>query len=236
MGNHNMRTLLNDDFAPATSEVGFIKAPLDRVATAALDWRLSLAADTSTVGHDSLDGDLPVLLNRLAPLSVARHARELFVATDSQWTAYFDSGHRGTDSAAPSHLARALGVQFVWVSCVPHVPERYGSVQLWIEGPEGAGPLRTIRSIAAVNDGGRWTWTAVGELQSFESPEHYSARRIRDRFTPELLDTYCVALGIRYFDPSFYGPHAALIEDRRPDAPPFRSVTWDSVRAELGLA
>lgn len=155
MTNHSMRTLLNDDFAPATSEVGFIKAPLDRVATAALDWRLSLAADTSTVGHDSLDGDLPVLLNRLAPLSVARHARELFVATDSQWTAYFDSGHRGTDSAAPSHLARALGVQFVWVSCVPHVPERYGSVSCGSRDQKGPALFeRSDRSPLSMTAGG----------------------------------------------------------------------------------
>jgi hypothetical protein len=95
--------------------------------------------------------------------------------------------------------------------------------------------LQGIRSIAAVNDGGRWTWDESGTPQLFETPDRYAARRIRDRFTIEMLDAYCRALGIRYFDSEFYGPDAVLIEDTRPDDPPFRSVPWDGVRAELGL-
>src|SRR5262249_22196208 len=42
--------------------------------------------------------------------------------------------------------------------------------------------------------------------------EKYKAKRIRDRFTDDLLEEYCLALGIRLFDAEFYGPWGVLIE------------------------
>lgn len=82
------------------------------------------------------------------------------------------------------------------------------------------GPLRTewlnyVRSVAVVNDD-RWEFIATGTPQDFEEPEAYTARRIRDRFTSEMLERYCQALGIDVFNPDFYGPDAVLVEDLAP--------------------
>jgi hypothetical protein len=229
--------LLGDRFAPATSEVGFIEAATDVVAEQLIDWRRGLPYLRSSVSAKRLEQPFPEILDRLAPLSVARHARELVVPTQSAWTAYFDNGHQGTDSSAPIVVAGKLGVRFVWVSCVPDVrqPLRYGSTQLWLQGPDGQGPSRDVRSIAAVNDGGRWMFDLSGTPQAFEHPENYNAPRIRDRFTPAHLAEYCAALDIDYFNPEFYGPTGWLVEDTRPDTPPFRSKSWDQVRIEIGL-
>ena len=77
--------LLNDEFYPTTSEVGFIELPL---------------GDAAAALQAVMRPDTP-----LRPRSVegraGRHARlapSALVATRSRWTAYFDNGWRGTDA------------------------------------------------------------------------------------------------------------------------------------------
>src|SRR5262249_42389236 len=70
------------------------------------------------------------------------------------------------------------------------------------------------RAIDAAHDGGGWVFETSGDIQPYEKPEMYVARRVRDRFTPDLLEEYCRALGIRLFDEHFYGPKGILIAPR----------------------
>jgi hypothetical protein len=51
-----------------------------------------------------------------------------------------------------------------------------------------------------MNDGRRWIFEEVGEPFDFEEVERYGLRRKRDQFTPEVLDAYCCALGMRPLD------------------------------------
>jgi hypothetical protein len=60
---------------------------------------------------------------------------------------------------------------------------------------DGADKDHRRRTIAAVNDGGRWGFEQSGKPFEFEQPQHYAARRIRDRFHAGLLETYLSALG-----------------------------------------
>jgi hypothetical protein len=62
-----------------------------------------------------------------------------------------------------------------------------------------------------MNDGGSWLFSADGLEQPFEEPTRYNARRVVDRFTDDMLERYCRALGIGLFDEAFYGTHAAVI-------------------------
>jgi len=57
-----------------------------------------------------------------------------------------------------------------------------------------AGGVR--RSIAALDDGGRWVFEESGERFPFEEVEHYTSRRKRDRFTREMLARYLHHFGI----------------------------------------
>lgn len=50
----------------------------------------------------------------------------------------------------------------------------------------------------------RYYFEAFGPEQPWENTNAYSLRRKRDRFTPEMLRGYCLALGIDVFDTSFY--------------------------------
>jgi hypothetical protein len=70
--------------------------------------------------------------------------------------------------------------------------------------------LKRCVDVGCYEDG--WEFTAKGPVLPFEHTERYRARRIRDRFTPEMLQSYCRALGIDVFNADFYGPEFVLFE------------------------
>jgi hypothetical protein len=88
-----------------------------------------------------------------------------------------------------------------------------------------------------MNDG-YWTFDTAGQQQPFERPERYAERRIRDRFTPDMLRSYLAALGIRAFDEDFYMPdgEALLIEKDIPLYRRERAWTFEDVQAGLPWA
>jgi len=106
-------------------------------------------------------------------------------------------------------------------------------------GPEGTHFLNYVRSIHVAHDGSRWDFGTSGTPQPFERPEAYTARRVRDRFTSEMLEEYCKALGIDVFNPEFYGPNAVLVDSlvRMPARPIVMSLAqaqeWLEIRPAL---
>ena len=60
--------------------------------------------------------------------------------------------------------------------------------------------------IYAANDGGKWCFDESGVAFPFEEVEKYGAKKIRDRFTGEMLDNYLNHLGVAAFDEKFYAP------------------------------
>ena len=96
---------------------------------------------------------------------------------------------------------------------VPGIREgRYGAVQFQLFGPAQTDWLNYVRTISLSYDGTRWSFDVSGTPQDFEDLEAYRSRRIRDRFTSEMLERYCKALGIEVFDPEFYGPESMFFE------------------------
>jgi hypothetical protein len=87
---------------------------------------------------------------------------------------------------------------------------RTGIVQFELLGPAPSTFLNFIRGVTVAYDG-KWMFSAAGPIQPFEEPDAYAARRIRDRFTSEMLERYCLALGIDIFDGAAYGPKAVLV-------------------------
>lgn len=211
-----MRTLLSERFAPITSSIGFLELPLEEVAAGLEQWTRSL---DKTVRVQRPSEGFPEVLHRLEPLTGGAVPRELLVDA-GRWTAYFDNSLRGTDaSPVVGHLAEQLGCPGVVIDDQPHTvglpgirDGRYGSVQFELFGPLQTDWLNQVRAVAAAYDGDRWRFNAVGTVQPFEEVEAYGARRVRDRFTSEMLERYCKALGIEVFDPNFYGPEAVFFE------------------------
>jgi hypothetical protein len=61
-----------------------------------------------------------------------------------------------------------------------------------------------IRSVDCVDDGGRWDFSEFGDRHPVESAFPYSARRKRDRFTAEHLETLIAAFGFPNVGPTSF--------------------------------
>jgi hypothetical protein len=139
------------------------------------------------------------------PLSNSK-MRQLFVATRSDWVACFQNGIQGSDPfPAMSYLAEHMEVLAMRVCSTPH-DAVYPGVIWEVYAPEVRGGLPSLgyrRSIAALDDGGRWVFEESGERFPFEEVERYTSRRKRDRFTRQMLARYLHHFGIELFTDAF---------------------------------
>ncbi|WP_324808960.1 hypothetical protein SH584_04765 [Sphingomonas sp. LY29] len=104
---------------------------------------------------------------------------------------------RGDPSAPGPSIARNLHARGLVAGHAPLHEPGHAVTQLWIQGPDGDGPLQTIRQIDLNATDGRWTWAETGDALPFEEIEKYKLPRKRDRFTRSMLFRYLIALGIR---------------------------------------
>lgn len=217
-----VRLLFEDRLAPMTSEIGFLEAPLELAVRAFQEWQTSLFEPRGiSVDGQAVTGSLEAVLATLLPLTNVRPRRYLFVPTRSPWIAFFDNGHQGTDAfSVVSYLAQRIGCRGMRVAAIPDTIRgestgahgRYGGVIWEVYGPEPNPILNHVRTICAVNDGGRWDFSQSGTPFPFEDMARYGARRVRDRFTFDMLEAYLGALGLRPFGEDFYLPGPAPAE------------------------
>ncbi|MDP9281919.1 MAG: hypothetical protein M3P38_07460 [Chloroflexota bacterium] len=232
-----MRTLLSEQYAPITSSIGFLRLDPDKAVAALMGWRTGLGLDPR---KEERPEGFPACLHALEPLVGGGYPRELFVATNGPWTAYFDCGLSGTDPMPPmSFLAREVGCDGLAVTATPHIRvagavRRYGSVQFELYGPHQTHFINFVRTIEVANDDG-WHFHVSGEPQPFEDQMAYTRTRVRDRFTSQMLADYCSALGIDVFNPAAYGPRAVLVRSlvKLPAEPLFMSLR--DAQARLGI-
>jgi hypothetical protein len=229
VADHAPVTLLAGKYAPITDGAGFLAADFAKVVEADLRWRATLGGYTSR----RFRGGLEVAFAALLPLTgpVVRH---VWVETRGGWTACFDNFVVGSDPFGPvSYLAEQIGCRGLTVSCRAGTAKRGAATGFALYGAERTEWLNRVRSVSVVQDAGRWVWTALGAVQSFEDVASYGQRRVRDRLTPELLVRYCGALGIRLDDEAFYGGNGCVVVHT--GAPPARTETLAQARAWHGL-
>jgi hypothetical protein len=203
-----VRTLLDERFAPITSSIGFLRASLAQTAAVFEEWRRQLYP--AGVRVENVSGQLADLFPLLEPLTTRVRPRELLVEVAGGWTAYFDCRFHGTDPQGfAAVLSSRTGAPGVTVTAVP---DRWaqngplGAVQFeWHDPASVPGDMRD-RSISISNEGPRWRFDVHGPVQPFEEVERYGARRLRDRFTTDMLERYCSALGFDVFNAAAYGP------------------------------
>jgi len=212
-----MRTLLDEQFAPLTSSIGFLEVPLEKATQGLEKWRRGLY---DYVYLSRPPEAFPQVLHRLEPLMAGARPRELLVSAGDMWTAYFDCSLFGTDAVSTiSHLCSTLLCTGLSVRSKPHTigqpgiqQGRSGSVTFELYGPLRTDFLNFVRTVSVVHDGNRWVWDTSGTVQPFEETAAYTARRVRDRFTSEMLERYCQAMGLDVFNPTIYGPDAVLFQ------------------------
>ena len=190
--------------------------------------------------------DLPLAdaLRHLEPLDTGSQ-RVLFLSTKSRWTACFDNGVKGGNpSTVVGYLAEKVGCRGVACGAIPNTltktdaarPGTWGAVKFTLFAPERREFLNIERSVSVINDVNGWQFSNTGHVQSFEKVERYSARRVADRFTAEMLEEYGRALGLELFDTGFYGG-AGLITHAAPwFLPKLPTTTLAEARRRLGLA
>ncbi len=199
--------LFGNRFAPITQAIGFVEAPIASVIDADRVWRRGIGKYPIR----PLVGGLADALSSLLPLT-GPQSRYIWVATtNGSWTAYFDNSRNGSDPWSPiRYLARTMRCRGIAILWAPQTRKSYGGTRfdLYSQRPADAPNIRTV---SAINDGGRWVWTAIGQAQPFEETDAYLAKRVRDRLSPEMLDRYCQALGIRPFDLRYYNGQGLLV-------------------------
>lgn len=215
--------------------MGFVDAPIDAVAAALKSWRSDLFGPVQV---EHFCQELPQALARLEPLMPEGVSKELLLETESRWAAWVDDGYANASPIpAVSVLTSRLRVRGLVVTSEPESRAkengRWGARQFQMFGPDQTDFINYVRTVSAVNDGGRWRFDVNGEVQPFEVPENYRRRRVADRFSEEMLVDYCAGLGLRPFDPSFYVGAGVLLTTRRPE---LTRISRAVARRRLGIA
>jgi hypothetical protein len=229
-----VKTLLDDRFAPTTSRIGFLRMPLEEATNCLRDWREGLYGKEVTV-KELRDG-FPDSLARLQPLIGGARPRELLIETSGGWTAYFDCRLRGTDAtSAIGHLSRTANVQGLAVTASRENKMTGGGIQFALFSPLATDFMNYVRTIGLTFMKGRYEFETYGDELWFEEPAAYRSRKVRDRFTSDMLERYCHALDIEVFDPKAYGPRATLTTSPIPVPKGGFVMTFREVQAWLGI-
>lgn len=212
--------LLNDECSPTTDQIGFIDLPVKTASEIILKkWQKTVPLRASE--HQ---GTLKENLMLLLPLTTVAAPRRMFLQTNSRWTAYFDNGWRGTDAfGVISNLAEKRGLGML----VGTDPQSFGGVRRPVDSPsvmwEVYGPKDTefpnvVRKVSVIDQGaGHWEFEELGKPYAFEDLARYTARRIRDRFTVDMLLEYLKHFDIDLFNADFYCGPAVLLELTAPN-------------------
>lgn len=185
--------------------IWFVQAPFVQVAAETTKW-LNELGDTS---FTALREPLPSMLHRLEPRMIPSWKQVVVSTSADNWTAILS---QGSDIGTANVVGARLECLHFRTAHHAHITRdqkivQYGGTSLWMH--LGA---RHIRSIQASYQS-RWQFDIFGDPQPFENLNNYTARKIRDRFTLEILNDYCHALGIERGNLDFYGPDGLLIED-----------------------
>lgn len=166
-----------------TQEVGYLDSATDDVAR----W-LQEGLGPQWLVRPAAWAALSDAVQELPPSSVITSYAVVPVGT---WSLVLNNAPRGTDvGMLPSQAARELGGRAIRAVRVDDDEPGFPARILEVYGPEGHGPLKSIRSIVAANDGGSWVFETAGEPLMFERLDEYTRRRKSDRFTGALLFEY----------------------------------------------
>jgi hypothetical protein len=239
-----MHSLLNNDFAPVTFRFGFIETSFLALCDAFTQWHKNLNEKFGLLSEfNSFVAPLASAFSTLEPLTTPLD-RYLLVETRSNWTAIFANGLRVNDVGSPvSYLPSVLKCRGLEVGYAPDLghTDRKSGIRRWghtlfaLYGPEKTNRLNRIRYLHLWNDAEGWEFSSGGEVQSFEEPERYKTRKIRDRFSPDMLERYCKSLGIELSEGEFYGPRNCAVRITGRKAAGHLSMSIAEARSTLDL-
>ncbi|WHU48644.1 hypothetical protein QNM97_06505 [Gordonia sp. L191] len=233
--------LLDGRFAPITWTIGFFKAPTATVAHALEDWRVELYGRRN-VESVVVGGGLSAMLTQVEPLVRGYTPPELLVPTrNTEWTAYFAGGFSGADEAPIGVLAREIPCEAVMVhlvpECKPSDPSRRpnGGRSIVLMADHQTDWLNYVRSVWVGQDGNRWSFEQQGDPLPFEDVSAYQRRRVKDRFTEDMLVDFSANLGQYPMDEQSYSQQGVLLRTRLEAKASAYSMTLAEARAHFDL-
>ncbi len=219
-----MTTLLSGRYSPICDTVGFLKCDARVAAQAFVDWQSPIQRTRGvSVSAAPIADRFPDAVLRLLPLTNIEARRFLFIPTRSEWTAFFDNGHQGTDVFAQlSYLSEKLGCDAVRASHLETANTAGWPATIFeLYGAHQTDWLNVVRAVGLVHDGYRWSFSESGTVQPFEDVAAYKERTIKKRFNGGMLIRYLQALGIDAADDDFFlpaGSEAIFVEKQGPSA------------------
>lgn len=213
---------------PTLNTIGLLHSDVWEVVDAFGTWQAQLGRSPRAVELNTQSFDQSLLC--ILPLTLGERRRWLF-AKVGEWTVVFDNGARGSD---PLGLLMVVGKALSCTTVIAGVdlPEGlvYPATSLSIF--EQPGSLSPTRYVAAVDDGGSWRFDSTGEPLAFEDVERYDKRKIRDRFTPLMLDDYLLSyIGTNVFCMSSYSRPYVLVSRGDPRVESSRDLSRAEARA-----
>ena len=240
--------LLEDRFAPITSEIGFIAAPRDQVVQAYSDWQQLRQIERNIhLKYQVVRGECAQVLSGLEPLTLRESSKSLFIPVANGWTAYVDNRSGGTDAeAVVLCLSRALQCLGIKMVAAPHTKlgeqkgasGAYGGLAFQLFDPQKNRDLSYCRVLALSNDAGKWEFISIGDPLPFEDTQSYKNRSKIERFTFSHLKAYLAAFDISAFDSSFYRTvdlGAGLLEIHGPKISALKATSLPEVRRFMGI-
>lgn len=202
---------------PTSEEIAVFDGPPSDVA-AWLKGRFHAEGSSGWVIERPNPGDLDEAFDIVMPNRHRQISRYLLVPLSGSWTVLLNDATLGTDTGMlPSLWARDGLGSAIRAVAVPQRTNSYEATILEVYDPKAADEvLRLRRAISAMNDGGRWRFDQEGEPFSFEATDLYSKKRIRERFSPDVLYQYLVALGVPALEESELGFAEAILLRRNP--------------------
>jgi hypothetical protein len=236
MATKDMKALFEGVYAPTTFTIGFFEAPLETCVAGMKRWYSDIKRVHASARFEGQN--VESVLSLLSPLSMPWY-REVFLQTQSPWTAYLNNAIPGTDlSSVTTVLSQRLGIRSLGIRSIPSTLHSdygpgagtYGAITFHLRAPQGD------RAVELLQDGGSyWRWYEEGTPLPFEETASYTAKRRTERFTTPMLLRYCAALGLDLSSVAPFGGSACLFDSTPQQHPPQRVLSVAEARAFHGL-
>lgn len=187
-------------YAPVTFGAAFFRLPFEKIVDPYVAW---VKRNHPNSKVEPCPQSLSGALDRLAPLT-APASKELLVDVDGEITAIWSNGLHRDEYSRAVYWSWLMKCEALAVTCVPDRLDQvaegalgmYRSMQVQLLSGRETKQGESRRSVTAGNDGDRWVFFEHGSVLPFENSEKLSARRIRDRFGVEDVQSFCRYFGL----------------------------------------
>lgn len=238
-----MRFPFENKYAPFTDACGFIECNIELALEKYLEWIIPQINSIKQSGQNELNQQEPVikkfngtfieLINEAEPFYYPE--KTILFEAKNNWIGYFEN-IRGTEISRIRRIAERISPDKISIGVQAWQNNYNKKANDWCGGSftlnVGAKPVRHIM----LSDQDKWEFDQSGNPLPFEDLEKYLEKFAKNRFTPEMLQTYLLEYNIDYFNDDFYmptGSKAYIIEQIRDPYPNETQKTLKERRIEL---